>query len=72
MVNLLGDVWPTETRDPDWALVLQHPRAKLHLYGKQLAKMRRKMGHFTLLADTAEQALSEARAIQQTLGSRVS
>jgi len=72
MVNLLGDVWPAETRNPDWSLVLNHPRAKLHLYGKQLAKMRRKMGHFTLLADTAEQALSEARAIQQALGTRVS
>ena len=72
MVNLLGDVWPAETRSPDWSLVLNHPTAKLHLYGKQLAKMRRKMGHFTLLADTAEQALSEARAIQQALGTRVS
>jgi 5-(carboxyamino)imidazole ribonucleotide synthase len=72
MVNLLGDVWPAETRNPDWSLVMNHPRAKLHLYGKQLAKMRRKMGHFTLLADTAEKALSEARAIQQALGTRVS
>ncbi len=72
MVNLLGDVWPSETQDPDWSPVLHHPRARLHLYGKQLAKLRRKMGHFTVLADNVEKALAEARAIQNALGTRVS
>jgi 5-(carboxyamino)imidazole ribonucleotide synthase len=70
MINLLGDVWPSETRSPDWSPVLTHPRAQLHLYGKQLAKLRRKMGHFTVLAATADQALDEARALQQALGTR--
>lgn len=72
MVNLLGDVWPSETQSPDWSPVLRHPRAKLHLYGKQLAKLRRKMGHFTVLGHTADAALADARAIQQALGTRVS
>jgi len=67
LVNLLGDVWPSETVHPDWSPVLTHPRAKLHLYGKQLAKLRRKMGHFTVLADTIEEAVQQAQAIKHDL-----
>ena len=68
MVNLLGDVWPGETESPDWSPVLSHPRAKLHLYGKRRALPKRKMGHFTVLGDTVEQALADAVAIQEKLG----
>lgn len=68
MVNLLGDLWPAPERHPDWSPVLRHPRAFLHLYGKRLAKPRRKMGHFTVLGDTVESALAGARAIRQELG----
>ena len=71
MLNLLGDVWPSETRQPDWTPVLSHPEAKLHLYGKQLAKLRRKMGHITVLGTTADAALAEARRLQGLLGSRM-
>jgi 5-(carboxyamino)imidazole ribonucleotide synthase len=67
MVNLLGDVWFGEMTSPDWSPVLNHPRAKLHLYGKRRALPKRKMGHFTVLADTVEQALTEARAIKAQL-----
>jgi 5-(carboxyamino)imidazole ribonucleotide synthase len=67
MVNLLGDVWPGETESPDWTPVLRHPRAKLHLYGKRRALPKRKMGHFTVLADTPNQALVEALAIKSEL-----
>ena len=67
MVNLLGEVWPAETTAPDWSPILQHPRAKLHLYGKRRALPKRKMGHFTVLGDTVEQALEDARKIQATL-----
>lgn len=70
MLNLLGEVWPSETRQPDWTPVLSHPEAKLHLYGKQLAKLRRKMGHITVLGATADAALAEARKLQGLLGSR--
>ncbi|MDB6072622.1 MAG: purK [Verrucomicrobiaceae bacterium] len=70
MVNLLGDVWPAELTHPDWSTVQSHPDAKLHLYGKQVAKWRRKMGHFTVLGETVEQALSEARRLQATLPPR--
>lgn len=72
MINLLGDVWPSETQHPDWSPVLDHPLAKLHLYGKELAKSRRKMGHFTVLGDRVETALEEALKIKASLGSRES
>jgi 5-(carboxyamino)imidazole ribonucleotide synthase len=70
MINLLGDVWPSEIQHPDWSPVLTHPLAKLHLYGKERAKWRRKMGHFTVLGGTVEEALVNARRIQQQLGTR--
>ena len=65
MVNLLGDVW--RNGDPDWNIVLQHPSAKLHLYGKTEARPGRKMGHFTVLGSDTETALSEALRIKQQL-----
>ncbi|HCN76066.1 MAG TPA: 5-(carboxyamino)imidazole ribonucleotide synthase [Verrucomicrobiales bacterium] len=68
MVNLLGDVWPSETRHPDWSPVLAHPRAKLHLYGKNAARPRRKMGHFTVLGNTRDEALLAARQLRFALG----
>ena len=63
MANLLGDVW--ESGIPDWHTLLREPRLKLHLYGKSEARIGRKMGHFTVLADnssTAEQIARKARA----------
>jgi len=65
MVNLLGDVW--HSGDPDWNLVLQHPSAKLHLYGKTEARPGRKMGHFTVLGSDTETALNDARRIKKQL-----
>ncbi len=67
MVNLLGDAWPGPETPPDWTPLLNHPRATLHLYGKHSARPKRKMGHFTVLGDDAEQALREARALQAAL-----
>jgi 5-(carboxyamino)imidazole ribonucleotide synthase len=67
MINLLGEVWFGETDAPDWSPVLNHPRAKLHLYGKRRALPKRKMGHFTVLGDTVEQALADARDIKARL-----
>jgi 5-(carboxyamino)imidazole ribonucleotide synthase len=67
MVNLLGDLWPSELGSPDWTPLLAHPRAKLHLYGKRRALPRRKMGHFTVLGDSVHQALIEALAIKAEL-----
>jgi len=68
MINLLGDVWPAANEPPDWSSVLNHPRAKLHLYGKAEARAKRKMGHITILGDTLEEALQTAAEIKRALG----
>jgi len=60
MINLLGDVWGDS--QPHWNELLKQANIKLHLYGKQEARTGRKMGHFNVLADTAEQAKSQAEA----------
>lgn len=66
MGNLLGDLW-REGRAPSWSSLLAQANVKLHLYGKRQARPGRKMGHFNVLAATAEQALAQAHAIQQVL-----
>ena len=71
MVNLLGDCWypgaGDDTAEPDWAEVLRHPQAKLHLYGKAQPRRGRKMGHVTVLGDTVDDALATAAAIERAL-----
>ena len=66
MVNLLGDIW--RGREPDWAAVLKHPGAHLHLYGKRDARPGRKMGHVTVCEGTLEAALAVALEIRARLG----
>lgn len=68
MVNLLGDVWPAEQTPPDWTPVLAHPRAKLHLYGKASARAKRKMGHFTVVGESLDEALQGVASIRAALG----
>lgn len=68
MVNLLGDLWP-EDAEPDWRAVLETPGAHLHLYGKRQARPGRKMGHYTVLATSVDEALQQAEIIQRMLGS---
>ena len=65
MVNLLGDLWADG--EPDWGAVLDHPAAKLHLYGKQAPRPGRKMGHLTVLADSREEAETQARHLRSLL-----
>jgi 5-(carboxyamino)imidazole ribonucleotide synthase len=55
MINLLGDVWGAT--EPNWYQLLSVPNNKLHLYGKQVARSGRKMGHFNVLAASTEQAM---------------
>ncbi|SFU32264.1 5-(carboxyamino)imidazole ribonucleotide synthase [Nitrosospira multiformis] len=65
MVNLLGDLW--QKGEPEWEQVLRHPDVKLHLYGKRDARPGRKMGHYTVLAETTDAALRFALEIKQSL-----
>lgn len=71
MVNLLGDLWFTsngEEREPDWASILALPQAKLHLYGKDQARVGRKMGHITVVAPTLDEAMEAAQEVRDILG----
>jgi 5-(carboxyamino)imidazole ribonucleotide synthase len=63
MVNLLGDIW--RDGEPAWNELFAQRDLKLHLYGKHEARPGRKMGHYTLIGDSADavlQAAMDARA----------
>jgi 5-(carboxyamino)imidazole ribonucleotide synthase len=72
MLNLLGDVWrgPDLGQSPDWAALLEHPGAHLHLYGKREARAGRKMGHVTVCDPNLSRALEIVLGIKQALGIR--
>lgn len=60
MVNVLGEHLDKLMERVD-AL---GPTCKLHLYGKQESKAKRKMGHLNVLADTVDDALSIIRGLE--------
>jgi 5-(carboxyamino)imidazole ribonucleotide synthase len=71
MLNLLGDLWFDEQgreRPPPWNALLALPGVHLHLYGKLSARAGRKMGHLTITAADAAQALATARRAAGLLG----
>ena len=65
MVNLLGDLW--QKGEPRWVEVLSEPGLHLHLYGKAEARVGRKMGHLTVLDETAELAGERALTARKRL-----
>ena len=65
MVNVLGA--GTGDHLAGVAELLRDPDVKLHVYGKRHAALRRKMGHFTVLAPTVEEALARAEAGRRKL-----
>ena len=67
MANILGDVWKEDGGDPEWLPLQSNPNAHLHLYGKKAARKGRKMGHFTVLANDADNAFQTAQTLHQSL-----
>jgi 5-(carboxyamino)imidazole ribonucleotide synthase len=65
MANLLGDVW--HGGEPNWAAALETKNVHLHLYGKHQPRPRRKMGHLTALADSAEAAIEAVSKAREAL-----
>ena len=65
MQNLLGDLW--EGGKPHWQALLAEPRATLHLYGKAEVRRGRKMGHYTCVAPTVDEALDAALRLRGLL-----
>lgn len=70
MLNILGDAWliSGEMREPAWEQVLDHPSAKLHLYGKASPKIGRKMGHINCLGHTIDDAKKACADVANHLG----
>ena len=68
MVNLLGELWADG--EPDWSSIESVPGARLHLYGKNVPRPGRKMGHYTCLGETIDQALHRALEIRRALTAR--
>jgi 5-(carboxyamino)imidazole ribonucleotide synthase len=60
----------TEARpiEPDWAAALAEPLAKLHLYGKTTPRRGRKMGHLTVVAESAAMAEAAAGRAARAIG----
>ena len=65
MRNLLGDIW--EGGVPDWSRLLELPGLRLHLYGKSEPRPGRKMGHYSVLSPTLEQAWEIDQQAQKIL-----
>jgi 5-(carboxyamino)imidazole ribonucleotide synthase len=68
MVNLLGESGKTGNAiyvGLEEALNL--PNVYVHLYGKKITKPFRKMGHVTILHEKIEEAIKNARLVQNTL-----
>ncbi len=65
MMNILGE--GRGDRLDGVAEMLRDPDVKLHMYGKAHAALRRKMGHFTVLAPTIDEALERAEAARRHL-----
>lgn len=65
MINIIGDGKGDTLYGVD--ALLKRPGIAFHLYGKAKAPAKRKMGHFTVLGETADAALAEARAARALL-----
>ncbi|MFN2477139.1 MAG: 5-(carboxyamino)imidazole ribonucleotide synthase, partial [Chthoniobacterales bacterium] len=70
MANLLGDVW--QGGEPNWPALLATAGVHLHLYGKTEPRPRRKMGHLTALATTAEDAIERVMSARAALQAKSS
>ena len=65
MQNLLGDLWNDGM--PHWQALLADSSATLHLYGKAEPRRGRKMGHFTCVAPTVDEALEAVLRLRRLL-----
>ena len=65
IANVLGDLW--ERGEPRWDRALAIPGVRLHLYGKRLARPRRKMGHLSASGATPDEAVRRVREAEAAL-----
>jgi 5-(carboxyamino)imidazole ribonucleotide synthase len=68
MVNLLGEAGKTgDAIYQGLEEVLILPNVYVHLYGKKITKPFRKMGHVSILHENIDEAIKNARLVQNTL-----
>ena len=67
MANILGDVWGENGSEPNWLALQSNAQSHLHQYHTKAARKGRKMGHFTGLAEDADQAYKTAQTLHQSL-----
>jgi 5-(carboxyamino)imidazole ribonucleotide synthase len=72
MVNMLGDIWPFDDKtqaqvEPAWQQAFSNTQLKMHLYGKQQARSGRKMGHFTVINASRDEAIKQAMQVRADL-----
>jgi 5-(carboxyamino)imidazole ribonucleotide synthase len=67
IVNLLGEVWLSDSGEPDFAAALAVPGVRLHLYEKHTPRIGRKMGHLSATGATAEEALERVLEAKRRL-----
>ena len=67
IVNLLGEVWLSESGEPDFAAALAVPGVRLHLYEKHTPRVGRKMGHLSAVGASAEEALERVLEAKRLL-----
>ena len=65
MANLLGHLWANG--EPNWPAALEDPLVKLHLYGKEEARVGRKMGHLTATGATTQEAIERVTKARERL-----
>ena len=65
IANLLGDLWLVQ--EPDFAAALAVPGVRLHLYEKRTPRAGRKMGHFSAVGATAQEALERVLEARRRL-----
>ncbi|HTH95741.1 MAG TPA: 5-(carboxyamino)imidazole ribonucleotide synthase [Rhodocyclaceae bacterium] len=72
MVNLLGGLWYLNDKhrsdEPMWDELFNVPNLKLHLYGKQEARIGRKMGHFTVIGSNPAEVRAAALSARAAIG----
>lgn len=67
MINLLGEHLEGATAER-WSEVFAMPGVYVHMYGKREARVGRKMGHISVLAETSEEAARRGLAARNRLG----
>ncbi len=72
MVNILGDIWSVDAEtqaqvEPAWQQAFSNAQLKMHLYGKHQARAGRKMGHFTVINASRDEAIKQAMQVRADL-----